>query len=200
MWHRNVTKKFKIWKELLYVVQVRPLYIFHYMLHLYNSLVRIAKNKNKLINNIQHDDIFRMHCIIVNTPISSKLTAHAEGLGSIISGFVLLGYHSFHQPPGLCLSCLSSSLFLFIIPCLIHARISDWGRAFEHGHTFLHSWSGLMKLVVGLLHGAELRFCQILLLYSSCLLYDMLLYKRKYIHSRMCICNKTKGHNNRSVK
>ena len=30
----------------------------------------------------------------------------------------------------------------------------DLGRAFVHGHTFLHSWSGLMTLVVGLLHGA----------------------------------------------
>ena len=44
--------------------------------------------------------------------------------------------------------------FLFLRPCLIHARMPDWGRAFVHGHTFLHSWSGPMTLVVGLLHGA----------------------------------------------
>ena len=41
--------------------------------------------------------------------------------------------------------------FLFLRPCLIHARMPDWGRAFVHGHTFLHSWSGPMTLVVGLL-------------------------------------------------
>ena len=44
--------------------------------------------------------------------------------------------------------------FLFLRPCLIHARMHDGSRAFVHGHTFLHSWSGLMTLVVGLLHGA----------------------------------------------
>ena len=46
------------------------------------------------------------------------------------------------------------SFFLFLRPCLIHARMPDSGRAFVHGHTFLHSWSGPMTLVVGLLHGA----------------------------------------------
>ena len=46
------------------------------------------------------------------------------------------------------------SFFLFLWPCLIHARMPDWGRAYVHGHTFLHSWSGPMTLVVGLLHGA----------------------------------------------
>ena len=45
-------------------------------------------------------------------------------------------------------------LCLFLRPCLIHARIAEWGRAFVHGHTFLHSWSGPMTVVVGLLHGA----------------------------------------------
>ena len=44
--------------------------------------------------------------------------------------------------------------FLFLRPCLIHARMPDWGRAFVHGHTFLHSWSGPMTFVVCLLHGA----------------------------------------------
>ena len=44
--------------------------------------------------------------------------------------------------------------FLFFRPCLIHARMPERGRAFVHGHTFLHSWSGPMTVVVGLLHGA----------------------------------------------
>ena len=60
---------------------------------------------------------------------------------------------SFHQPPGLCLSS-SPLFFLFLRPCLIHARMPAWSRAFVHGHAFLHSWSGPMILVVGLLHGA----------------------------------------------
>ena len=51
--------------------------------------------------------------------------------------------------------------------CLIHARMPDWGRAFVHGHTFLHSWSGLMTLVVGLLHGAT--FLSIVQSYSCSL-------------------------------
>ena len=44
--------------------------------------------------------------------------------------------------------------FLFFRSCLIHARMPEGGRAFVHGHTFLHSWSGPMTVVVGLLHGA----------------------------------------------
>ena len=56
--------------------------------------------------------------------------------------------------------------FLFLQPCLIHARISDWGRAFVHGHTFLHSWSGQMTLACCM----ELRSCPIFLLFSSCFL------------------------------
>ena len=44
--------------------------------------------------------------------------------------------------------------FLFLRPCLIHARLPEGGRAFVHGHTFLHSWSGPMTVVIGLLHGA----------------------------------------------
>ena len=56
--------------------------------------------------------------------------------------------------------------FLFLRPCLIHARMPDWGRAFVHGHTFLHSWSGPMTLTCCM----ELRSCPILLLFSSCLL------------------------------
>ena len=62
----------------------------------------------------------------------------------------------------------STSSFLFLRPCLIHARMPDCGRSFVHGHTFLHSWSGPMTLVVGLLHGAT--FLHNLLLFSSCLL------------------------------
>ena len=39
--------------------------------------------------------------------------------------------------------------------CILYQRrLLDWGRAFVHGHTFLHSWSGPMTSVVGLLHGA----------------------------------------------
>ena len=44
--------------------------------------------------------------------------------------------------------------FLFFRPCLIHARMPEGGRVFVHGHTFLHSWSGPMTVVIGLLHGA----------------------------------------------
>ena len=44
--------------------------------------------------------------------------------------------------------------FLFFRPCLIHARMPEIRMAFVHGHTFLHSWSGPLTLVVGLLHGA----------------------------------------------
>ena len=44
------------------------------------------------------------------------------------------------------------SLFFFFRPCLIHAQMPEWGRAFVHGDTFLHSWRGPMTLVVGLPH------------------------------------------------
>ena len=47
-----------------------------------------------------------------------------------------------------------SLFFLFIRPCLIHARLPDRSRAFVHGHTFLHSWSVPLTVVIGLLHGA----------------------------------------------
>ena len=33
-------------------------------------------------------------------------------------------------------------------------RMPKISRAFVHGNTFLHSWSGLIKLVICLLHGA----------------------------------------------
>ena len=35
-------------------------------------------------------------------------------------------------------------------------RMREMSRSFVHGHTLLHSWSGPMKLVVCLLHGATL--------------------------------------------
>ena len=38
-----------------------------------------------------------------------------------------------------------SLFFLFLQPCLIHARLPDWGGAFVHWHTFLHSWSGHVR-------------------------------------------------------
>ena len=47
-----------------------------------------------------------------------------------------------------------SFLSLFLRPCLIHARMPGRIWSFLHGHTFLHSWSGPITLVVGLLHGA----------------------------------------------
>ena len=44
-------------------------------------------------------------------------------------------------------------LFFFRI-FLIHSRMLERSRVFVHGHTFLHSWSKPMTLVVCLLHGA----------------------------------------------
>ena len=40
-----------------------------------------------------------------------------------------------------------SLFFLFLRPCLIHARMPDWGRAFVHGHTFLHSWTHFLAFM-----------------------------------------------------
>ena len=60
-----------------------------------------------------------------------------------------------------------SFLSLFLRPCLIHAWMPDWGRAFVHGHTFLHSWSGPMTLVVGLLLGATFLSNLTLVLFVS---------------------------------
>ena len=37
--------------------------------------------------------------------------------------------------------------FLFLRPCLSHARMPDWGRAFVHGHTFLHSWTHFLAFM-----------------------------------------------------
>ena len=48
------------------------------------------------------------------------------------------------------LATLRKSHHAFVSINLMPERI----RAFVHGHTFLHSWSGPMTLVVGLLHGA----------------------------------------------
>ena len=71
---------------------------------------------------------------------------------------LLLGLVQRSSPCFVNLSCAEVGLvpvslplfYLFFRPCLIHARMSDWNRAFVHGHTFLHSWSGPMTLVVGL--------------------------------------------------
>ena len=57
--------------------------------------------------------------------------------------------------------------FLFFRPCLVHARLPERGRAFVHGHTFLHSWSGPMTVVVGLLHGATFLSNLTLVLFVS---------------------------------
>ena len=40
-----------------------------------------------------------------------------------------------------------SLFFLFLRPCLIHARMPDWGKAFVHGHTFLHSWTHFLAFM-----------------------------------------------------
>ena len=54
--------------------------------------------------------------------------------------------------------CFSSSkkfLFCWAPFCpSAYWRMPEMSRAFVHGHTFLHSWSGPMKLVVYLLQGA----------------------------------------------
>ena len=49
----------------------------------------------------------------------------------------------------------------------IHARLPEGGRAFVHGHTFLHSWSGMMTVVIGLLHGATFLSGLTLVLFVS---------------------------------
>ena len=64
------------------------------------------------------------------------------GRPSFSSSYVFwffLGCLSFHQPPG-----LLSFLSLFLRPCMIHVRMPGRSRAFVHGHTSLHSWSGPM--------------------------------------------------------
>ena len=45
--------------------------------------------------------------------------------------------------------------FLFLRPCLIHARMPDWGRAFVHGLTFLHSWTHFLAFMdtLSCIHG-----------------------------------------------
>ena len=40
-----------------------------------------------------------------------------------------------------------SLFFLFLRPCLIHARMPGWGRSFVHGHTFLHSWTHFLAFM-----------------------------------------------------
>ena len=48
-----------------------------------------------------------------------------------------------------------SLFFLFLRPCLIHARMPDWGMAFVHGHTFLHSWTHFLAFMdtLSCIHG-----------------------------------------------
>ena len=45
--------------------------------------------------------------------------------------------------------------FLFLRPCLIHARLPEGGRAFVHGHTFLHSWTHFLAFMdtLSCIHG-----------------------------------------------
>ena len=127
---------------------------------------------------LRHDVLcWRLH-------VAGLCPQHRGGWGRGKPTMLLFGEVGLTQQPELCLGrpCFSSSdvllfcwaaflsfsllasvfpvslplFFLFLRPCLIHARMPDWGRAFVHGHTFLHSWSGPMTLVVGLLHGSVL--------------------------------------------
>ena len=102
--------------------------------------------------------------------ILAKETMNASYINKVwnlaLLTYLCLGRPCFSSSDVFCFAFLSISLlasvfpvslpflFLFLRLCLIHARMPDWGRAFVHGHTFLHSWSGPMTLVVGLLHGA----------------------------------------------
>ena len=45
--------------------------------------------------------------------------------------------------------------FLFLRPCLIHARMPDRSWAFVHGHTFLHSWTHFLAFMdtLSCIHG-----------------------------------------------
>ena len=51
--------------------------------------------------------------------------------------------------------------FLFLRPFLIHARMPDWGRAFVHGHTFLHSWTHFLAFMdtLSCIHGHTFLHC-----------------------------------------
>ena len=92
------------------------------------------------------------------------------GRPCICSSHVFLFCWAAFLPISLLASVFPVSLplfFLFLRPCLIHARMPGWGRAFVHGHTFLHSWSGPMPLVVGLLHGATFLSNLTLVLFVS---------------------------------
>ena len=83
------------------------------------------------------------------------LTYLCPGRPCFSSSDVFLLCLSFHHPPGLCLSLSLSLFFLFLRPCLIHARMPDWGGAFVHGHTFLHSWTHFLAFMdtLSCIHG-----------------------------------------------
>ena len=91
---------------------------------------------------------------MLGVPPPALLTYLCPGGPCFSSSDVFLFCLSFHQPPGLCLSCLPL-FFLFLRPCLIHARMPDWGRAFVHGHTFLHSWTHFLAFMdtLSCIHG-----------------------------------------------
>ena len=70
---------------------------------------------------------------------------------------------------------ISYTVLSFLLKALqISRSMPEMGRAFVHGHTFLHSWSGSMT-VVAIWRCMELRSCPILLLFSSCLFFNLLL-------------------------
>ena len=101
--------------------------------------------------------------ISCSSPCFVNLTCALVGRFFFFFFFFFFCCLSFYQLPGLCpVFPVSLPLFfLFLRPCLIHARMPGWGRAFVHGHTFLLSWSRPMTLVV---HGAT---------FLSNLLYDL---------------------------
>ena len=75
--------------------------------------------------------------------------------GKPFSSFYIIGFcfvrlpvqESFNQRP-----VLLPLFLIFLQPYLIHSRMTEGSLTFVHGRTFLHQWSGQMKLVVGQLH------------------------------------------------
>ena len=90
---------------------------------------------------------------MLSSPSFVNLTCAEVGLVLVPQiGFVLLGCLSFHQPPGLCLSCLSFSLFP--LPSTLFDSCANASEEFLCMDTLSCLRSVPMKLVVGLLHGS----------------------------------------------
>ena len=74
----------------------------------------------------------------------------------------------------LSISLLASVFPVSLPPTLLDSCANAWlGSVFVHGHTFLHSWSGPMTLIVGLLHGATFLSNLTLLLFMSFFIYKL---------------------------